>query len=41
MNDIMMIVKSLQESDLLIKGVSRTTKNEKKKIIKENLLASY
>ena len=28
MNDIMKIVKSLEESDLLIKGVSETIKNE-------------
>ena len=28
MNDIMKIVRSLEESDLLIKGVSETTKNE-------------
>ena len=28
MNDIMKIVRSLEESDLLIKGVSATTKNE-------------
>ena len=30
MNDIMKIVKSLEESGLLIKGVSETTKNETK-----------
>ena len=30
MNDIMKIVKSLEESGLLIKGVSETTKNEGK-----------
>ena len=30
MNDIMKIVKSLEESDLLIKGVSETIKNEAK-----------
>ena len=30
MNDIMKIVKSLEESDLLIKGVSETIKNESK-----------
>ena len=41
MDDIMLIVKSLQESDILIKRVSRTTKNEKKKNIKKNLLACY
>ena len=29
MHDIMLIVKSLKESDILIKRVSRTTKNEK------------
>ena len=31
MNDIMKIVKSLEESGLLIKGVSETIKNEVKK----------
>ena len=31
MDDIMLIVKSLEESDILIKRVSRTTKNEKKR----------
>ena len=41
MDDIMLIVKSLEESDILIKRVSRTTKNEKKKNIKKNLLACY
>ena len=30
MNDIMKILKSLEESDLLIKGVSKTIKNEEK-----------
>ena len=30
MNDIMKIVKSLEESELLIKGVSETIKNEAK-----------
>ena len=30
MNDIMKIVKSLEESGLLIKGVSETIKNEAK-----------
>ena len=30
MNDIMKIIKSLEESDLLIKGVSETIKNEAK-----------
>ena len=30
-NDIMKIIKSLQESSLLIKGVSKTIKNEVKK----------
>ena len=30
MNDIIKIVKSLDESGLLIKGVSKTTKNEAK-----------
>ena len=30
MNDIMKIVKSLQESGLLIKGVNKTIKNEAK-----------
>ena len=30
MNDIMKVVKSLEESDLLIKGVSETIKNEVK-----------
>ena len=30
-NDIMKIIKSLQESSLLIKGVSETIKNEVKK----------
>ena len=28
MNDIMKIIKSLEESDLLIKGISETIKNE-------------
>ena len=30
MNDIMKIIKSLEESGLLIKGVSKTIKNEAK-----------
>ena len=30
MNDIMKIVKSLEESDLLIKGVSEAVKNKQK-----------
>ena len=30
-NDIMKMVKSLEESSLMIKGVSKTIKNEKKK----------
>ena len=30
MNDIMKIVKTLEESDLLIKGVSETIQNEAK-----------
>ena len=30
MNDIMKIIKSLEESDLLIKGISKTVKNEAK-----------
>ena len=30
MNDIMKIVKSLEESSLLIKGISKTIKNEAK-----------
>ena len=30
MNDIMKIVKSLEESDLLLKGVSETIQNEAK-----------
>ena len=30
MNDVMKIVKSLEESGLIIKGVSKTTKNEPK-----------
>ena len=30
MNDIIKILKSLEESDLLIKGVSKTIKNEEK-----------
>ena len=29
-NDIMKIIKSLEESGLLIKGISKTTKNEAK-----------
>ena len=31
MNDIMKIIKSLEESDILIKDVSKTIKNEAKK----------
>ena len=30
MNDIMKIIKSLEESDLLIKGISKTIRNEAK-----------
>ena len=30
MNDIMKIIKSLEESNLLVKGVSKTIKNEAK-----------
>ena len=33
MNDIMKIVKSLEESGLLIKGISKTIKNEVKEQI--------
>ena len=40
MNDIMKIVKSLEESRLLIKGVSETTKN-KVKNKKEDFLECY
>ena len=32
MNDIMKIVKSLEESGVMIKGVSQTVKNEAKKL---------
>ena len=38
MNDIMKIVKSLEESGLLIKGISKTMKQSNKK---ENFLVSY
>ena len=38
-NDIMKMVKSLEESSLMIKGVSKTIKNEKKK--KEDFLVCY
>ena len=40
MNDIMKIVKSLEESRLLIKGVSEATKN-KAKNKKEDFLECY
>ena len=33
MNDIRKIVKSLEESDLLIEGVTETIKNEAKKVL--------
>ena len=35
MNDIMKIIKFLEESGLFIKGVSETIKNERKKYKKE------
>ena len=38
MNDIMKIVKSVEESGLLIKGVSQTIKNEAKEEQKRGLL---
>ena len=42
MNDIMKIVKSLEEFGLLIKGISETIKNEAKKqkglVLKQNFL---
>ena len=31
MNDIMKIIKSLEDSDILLKGVTETIKNETKK----------
>ena len=40
MNDIMKIVKSLEESDLLIKGASETIENETKGQ-KDNFLECY
>ena len=39
-NDIMKIVKSLEKSGLLIKGVSKTIKNEAKEK-KEDILECY
>ena len=39
-NDIVKMVKSLEESSLLIKGVSKTIKNEKKNK-KEDFLVCY
>ena len=43
MNDTMKIIKSLQESDLLINGVSKTIENEaqKKKKRKEDFSEFY
>ena len=41
MNDIMKIVKSLEESGLLIKDVSQINKNEVKKNKKEDFLECY
>ena len=41
MNDIMKIMKSLEESGLLIKGVSKTIKNETKKNNKQHFLECY
>ena len=38
MNDIMKIVKSVEESGLLIKGISKTIKNEAKEEQKRGLL---
>ena len=39
-NDIVKMAKSLEESSLLIKGVSKTSKNEKKNK-KEDFLVCY
>ena len=42
MNDIMKIVKALEKSGLLIKGVSETIKNEaKKRIISWNVIRNF
>ena len=41
LNDIIKIVKSLEESGLLIKGVSKTAENEAKKKQEGGLLFMY
>ena len=42
MNDIMKIVKALEKSELLIKGVSEAIKNEaKKRIISWNVIRNF
>ena len=41
MNDVMKIAKSLEESGLLIKGVSQTIKNEVKNKKKEFLVCCW
>ena len=41
MNGVMKIVKSHEESGLLIKGISKTIKNEAKKKKNEDLLECY
>ena len=42
MNDIMKIVKALEKSGLLIKGISETIKNEaKKRIISWNVITNF
>ena len=41
MEDIIKIVKSVEDSGLLIKGVCETVQSEKKKNKKEDFLACY
>ena len=41
MEDIMKLVKSLEDSGLLIKGVSETIQNKAKKNKKEDFLVCY
>ena len=41
MSDIMKIIQTLQDSNILLKGVIKTIKNEKKKNNKEDSLVCY
>ena len=41
MNDLMKIVQALEDSNILLKGVTKTIKNEKKKRTKRRIFIRY